>query len=63
MEQIVITIDLEAQVKVEVKGHAGSGCHALTEQIERLLGETTKDEKTHEHQQTVRTRTTATHHA
>ena len=56
MEQIVITIDLEASVKVEVKGHAGSGCHALTEQIERLLGETTKDEKTHEYHQSAPTR-------
>ena len=49
MEQIIITIDKDAEVKVEVQGHIGSGCTALTNEIERALGETTKDEKTEEY--------------
>ena len=63
METIQILIAPDATVTIEVKGHAGTGCTALTEKIEAALGETTKDEKTHEHQQTVNRRTTATHHA
>ena len=51
MEQIIITIDKDASVKVEVQGHAGSGCTSLTKEIERALGETTKDEKTQEYHQ------------
>ena len=51
MEQIIVTIDTEAEVQVEVKGHTGPGCQQLTEALEKAIGETTKDSKTHEYHQ------------
>ena len=53
MEQIIVTVSAEAEVTVEVKGHPGPGCKALSQQIEEALGETTKDEATRELHQTV----------
>ncbi len=50
-EQIIIEINAEGESRIEVKGHAGSGCQKLTEQIEKALGETTQDTKTHEYHQ------------
>jgi hypothetical protein len=56
MEQIIVTIDTEAEVNIEVKGHSGPGCQKLTEDLEKALGETTKDSRNHEfHQQRQRT--------
>ena len=52
MEQIIVTVSAEAEVTVEVRGHPGPGCKALTREIEQALGETTKDEPTREMQQT-----------
>ena len=51
-EQIIIEINEDGEAKVEVKGHAGAGCKALTENIEKALGATVQDVKTAEfHQQ------------
>lgn len=50
-EQIIITVDAEANTKVEVKGHTGSGCTKLTEQLEKDLGVTSEDVKTGEYYQ------------
>ena len=55
MEQIIVTVSTEAEVTVEVKGHSGPGCKALSREIEQALGETTKDEPTRELHQTVET--------
>ncbi len=55
MDQIIVIVDIEAQVKVEVKGHAGPGCRALSREIEQALGETIRDEPTREIHQTAET--------
>ena len=63
MEQIIVTIDPEAAVKVEVKGVAGSDCAKLTEDLEKALGETTEDTKTHEYHKQAKTDVHAQHNA
>lgn len=63
MEQIIVTVSAEAEVKVEVKGHPGPGCKALGQQIEQALGETTQDEPTRELHQTAETAARAQHRA
>ncbi len=63
MEQIIVTIDPEATVTVEVKGHSGSGCSQLTAALEQSLGETTKDVKTQEYHEPQRTTVRTAHHA
>ncbi len=63
MEQIIVTIDPEAIVTVEVKGHSGLGCQNLTAALEQSLGETIKDVKTQEYHEPQRTRVRTTHHA
>lgn len=55
MEQIVVTINNEAEVTVEVTGHLGPGCKALTREIEKALGEVVKDEPTRELHQRAET--------
>jgi len=63
MEQIIVTVSAEAEVTVEVKGHPGPGCKALSQQIEQALGETIKDESTRELHQTAETGVRAQHRA
>lgn len=50
-KEVVATISPEGEAKVEVKGHAGSGCKDLTKQFEAALGETVSDSKTSEYYQ------------
>lgn len=61
MEQIIVTVSPEAEVTVEVNGHLGPGCKALSREIEQALGETTRDEPTRELQQTADTQVRAQH--
>lgn len=50
-EQIIIEIAEDGSTTVAVEGHAGAGCKELTAQIEKALGTTTGDRKTHEYHQ------------
>jgi len=52
MKQVIVTIDADAEVKVEAKGTKGAGCAALTRAIEQALGTTTGDVKKPEFYQT-----------
>jgi hypothetical protein len=45
MEQIIVTVDEQGNVKVEAKGVQGVGCRKLTEAIRNALGETTHSTK------------------
>ena len=64
MEQIIVLIDPEtAAVKIEVKGVSGSGCAKLTEALEKALGETTEDTKTHAYHEPARSKVHADHRA
>lgn len=48
MAQMVVTIGEDGEVKVEANGVKGSGCKALTAEIERSLGKVTGDVSTSE---------------
>ena len=63
MEQIIVTVSADAEVTVEVKGHPGPGCKALSQQIEQALGETTRDEPTRELHQAAEAGIRAQHRA
>lgn len=45
MQQVIVTVDSDGEVKVEAKGVVGTGCKALTAAIERAIGETSGDVK------------------
>ena len=47
-EQIEITVDVEGNVTVGASGVKGSGCQALTREIEKAIGRTSADQKTPE---------------
>ncbi len=56
MSQVIVTITPDGHSTVEAKGVRGSGCQALTREIEKALGVNTGDNKTAEfHQQAVAT--------
>ena len=63
MEQIIVTVSAEAEVTVEVRGHPGPGCKALSREIEQALGETVTDEPTREIHQTAEAGIHAQHRA
>lgn len=63
MEQIIVTVGTDGDVKVEVKGHRGPGCKALSQKIEQALGEVTKDEPTREMHQAAEETVRAVHRA
>ena len=63
MEQIIVTVTNDADVRVEVKGHPGPGCKALSKEIEQALGETISDEATRELHQAAETNVRAQHRA
>lgn len=54
MEKVIVTIDADANVKVEVKGVLGSGCKSLTEDLEKSLGSVSTEKKTAEYHRTPR---------
>ena len=45
MAQVIVNVSPDGTVTVEAKDVRGSGCKALTEAIEKALGETTTDVK------------------
>jgi ABC-type phosphate/phosphonate transport system ATPase subunit len=50
MHRIKIKIK-DGKTVIKVEGHAGSGCQALTKELENTLGTTTSDTKTQEYYQ------------
>lgn len=52
-EQVTITINPDASVKIAVNGMAGGGCKALTAGLEKALGTVTSDKPTIEMYQTA----------
>ncbi len=48
-EKIIIEFDKDGMPTVKVEGVKGSGCKALTNDIEAALGKTTKTVKTREY--------------
>jgi uncharacterized protein YuzE len=58
-QEIFIDIDEQGNVKIEAAGFEGSDCKALTEGIEKALGEVTSVKKKPEYHRTrAATRTT-----
>lgn len=55
--EVTLTIDLEGNVVIEVKGVKGPSCKDLTSQVEKALGKTTSTQKTGEYTQTQTTQT------
>ena len=51
MADITITIDAQGNTTVAVSGHKGSGCKALTAELEKMLGGTTERKLTPEYAQ------------
>jgi acylphosphatase len=45
MQQVIVNISPDGEVKVEAAGVAGSGCQQLTKAIEDALGRATADVK------------------
>ena len=53
-EEIMVTFDEAGNPEIQVKGHKGKGCKALTEALERALGKTTADKTTPEYNMTAK---------
>jgi hypothetical protein len=53
-QQVIVTIDPDANVKIEAAGVTGSGCKAITEAIEKALGRTVADKTKPEFFQTAK---------
>lgn len=51
MDQVIVDIDADGNVKVEAQGVRGQGCAALTKAIEDAVGRTTADQKKAEYYQ------------
>jgi len=53
MSRITITVpaDPDKQTRVAVEGHAGPGCHDLTANLQRAMGQTTTSTETDEYYQ------------
>ena len=49
--EVLVSISVEGEIKVEVKGLPGPGCKDLTRQLEAALGDTVGDKKTREFHQ------------
>lgn len=45
MQQILVDISPEGEVKVQAEGVTGSGCKELTKALEQALGKTVSDQK------------------
>lgn len=54
-DEIIVEIGKKGEVTVSVKGFKGSGCKALTRDLERALGKVVEDSPTREmHEQPIR---------
>jgi acylphosphatase len=51
VQQVIVNVDPDGNVKVEAAGVKGQGCQALTRAIEQALGTTTADTKKSEYYQ------------
>jgi Protein of unknown function (DUF2997) len=47
-DEIIVEIDKDGSVTVSVRGMKGSGCRALTKDLEKALGRTVEDHATRE---------------